>query len=100
MHDGDFLKIEESQDGDVNLIHPDTGNCYHTIELEQWNEWERGDFSRVPSAAVEDPLSYVEEAVQIIVNNDIDDMSRMRQTWVNGVAYAQTKVDMYERVDR
>ena len=99
MHCGDFLEIEESEDGDVNLIHPDTGMCYHTIALEDWNKHQRGDFSRVPSGAVSNPVSYIQEAAQVIVNNDINELSTITQEWVNGVAYAQENVNLYERFD-
>jgi len=99
MHCGDFLEIEESEDGDVNLIHPDTGTCYHTIGLEDWNKWQSADFSRVPSGAVSDPVFYIQEAVQVIINNDINELSSITQEWVNGVAYAQQNVNLEELLD-
>jgi len=100
MHCGDFLEIEESENGDVDLINPDTGECYHTIALEDWNKYQSGDFSRVPSDAVSDPVFYIQEAVQVIINNDINELSTITQEWVNGVAYAQKNVTITEGFDQ
>jgi len=49
---------------------------------------------------VRNPVSYIQEAVHVIINNDIDELSSITQEWVNGVAYAQQNVNLEERLDK
>lgn len=65
MMAGDYCKIQESDEGDVELVTPDGDDVFAEVDIEDWVASEHADFREVPQAAVERPAEYLEEILDV-----------------------------------
>lgn len=91
-----FFEIQESDDGDVELVEPEGRFVYAEIHIGDWKETEKHDFRKVSDDAVENPTETVERALRMMLRNDIEELAGYPEQEVIDLRYARGQVEITE----
>jgi hypothetical protein len=95
--DGDFCQIKEINAGEtVGLVNPETGETYHHIPVDQWQD-QQHDFVSVPDDAVENPVSFYTEAVNALARCAQYNEGQLPYSEEIGYRYAKRQVKVVEK---
>jgi len=99
---GDFCTIQRGFDPDgdgdgrlVELVNPETELVYWDMSLEEWEE-EKRDFVQVEEEAVEDPVNFVRQSIDNLVEASNYGGSQLPFTEEISLQYARRKVKIVE----